>query len=62
MDEGFLKAAKVYFGIVEEACNLLMDEIGKRKQAVIRNKYDLYEYLYLEFLFLYGYFELLFLY
>lgn len=48
MDEGFLKAAKVYFGIVEEACNLLMDEIGKRKQAVIRNKYDLYEYLYLQ--------------
>lgn len=46
MDEKFLKAVKRYVCVVEEACNLLIDNIEKEEQIAILSKYDLYDYLH----------------
>ncbi len=46
MDEKFLKAVKTYYHIVEEACNLLVENIVKRDQVTILNKFELYDYLH----------------
>ena len=45
MEKDFLNAIKLYFDIVEEACELLIEYIQQTEQIVILNKYDLFDYL-----------------
>ena len=42
----FINAFKIYYNIVKEACDSLLESISKMEQKSILNKYDLYDYLH----------------